>query len=191
MVSGPADELAIFRAAALGPGAIPWGLTAAELEEGWFNQLVAAPADRRGISVEGAHILARQLVMAVQAWHADIGPGRDCLVPLDLHALLPVPAEVLLLGPEAHQAEAWLWEHWGTTWPLRQVAEEAPGTVQQRRLPPDQAAACYRFYSADWSPWRALAHMRVRWPGLRFELRPDYGITEFSAPARSRRSGTG
>lgn len=186
LVTGLAAPLAAFRAAAAGPGLIPWALRASELEEGWFGQLVAPPPDRRGISVEGAHILAGQLVAAVQTLRVQTS-GQHRLVPFDLHALVPVPPEVLQLGPDAAGAEAWLWEHWGTTWPLRSVVEEAPRVAGQHRLPAGQAAACYRFHSADWSPWRALAFLRARWPGLRFDLRPDYGVAEPSAPARTRR----
>ena len=188
-MTGSVAPLAVFRAAAAGPGIIPWPLRASELEEGWFGQLVALPPDRRGISVEGAHILAGQLAAAVQTLHAQTqAPGQLPFVPLDLHALVPVPAEVLQLGPDAAGAEAWLWEHWGTTWPLRGVAEESPYVVGVRHLPAGQAA-CYRFHSADWSPWRALAALRARWPGLCFDLRPDYGTAAPGAPARTPRSG--
>lgn len=188
LVAGPAAPLAAFRAAAAGPGLIPWPLRASELEEGWFNQLVASPPDRRGISVEGAHVLAGQLVAAVQILQTQ-ALRQSPLAPLDLHALLPVPPEVLRLGPDAPEADAWLWEHWGTTWPLRGVAEEAPGAAEQGRLAEEQAAVSYRFHSADWSPWRALASLRARWSGLRFDLRPDYGLVEPGAPARTPRGG--
>ena len=189
LATGSTAPLAAFRAAATGPGIIPWALRASELEEGWFGQLVAPPPDRRGISVEGAHILAGQLAAAVQALHAQTqAPGQHPLVPFDLHALVPVPAAVLQLGPEAPGAEAWLWEHWGTTWPLRGVAEEDPYVVGVRHLPAGQAV-CYRFHSADWSPWRALTSLRAQWPGLCFDLRPDYGTAELSAPARATRRG--
>ena len=187
-MTGPAGLLTAFRAAAAGPGIIPWPLRASELEDGWFGQLAALPPSRRGISVEGAHILAGQLADAVHALQAQ-APGQRPLVPFDLHALRPVPPEVLQVGPDSTGAEAWLWEHWGTTWPLRGVAEEAPGGAELRRLPAAQAATCYRFHSADWSPWRALAHLRAVWPGLRFDLRPDYGLAESSAPTRPQRRG--
>ena len=127
VVIGPAEDVAAFRTAIAGPGLIPWHLGAPELQEGWFNQLVAPPLERRGITVEDAHVLAGQLVASVQALQAETvagAPGRDCVVPLDLHALVPVPADLLALGPEAPEAEAWLWEHWGTIWPLRGLAEE-------------------------------------------------------------------
>lgn len=189
LVTGPVAPLAAFRAVAAGPGIIPWALRASELEEGWFGQLMALPPDRRGISVEGAHILAGQLATAVQTVRAQAAaPGHYLLVPLDLHALVPVPAAVLRLGPDTPEAEAWLWEHWGTTWPLRGVAEEETYAAGVRHLPAGQVA-CYRFHSADWSPWRALAFLRAQWPGLCFDLRPDYGTAELSAPARATRRG--
>jgi hypothetical protein len=34
--------------------------------------------------------------------------------------------------------------------------------------------AVFRFLSEDWSPWVALARMRERWPGLRFDMRAGY-----------------
>jgi hypothetical protein len=30
------------------------------------------------------------------------------------------------------------------------------------------------FWSADWTPWRAIAQLRARWPALRLEVRPLY-----------------
>ena len=30
------------------------------------------------------------------------------------------------------------------------------------------------FWSADWTPWRALQQLRARWPSLRLEVRPLY-----------------
>jgi hypothetical protein len=32
------------------------------------------------------------------------------------------------------------------------------------------------FWSADWTPWRALAQVAGRWPTLRFETRPSYDM---------------
>lgn len=151
-----------------------------ELQEGWFNLLVALPPSRRGISVAGARVLSGQLGAAVAAREAadtelpdqDEESGIHC--PLDLHALVPVPGEVLLLGPEDVRARAWLWEHWGTTWPLRGASEVEPVAAERRRARRAEALVCYAFHSADWSPWRALVQVRARWPELRFHLRPDY-----------------
>jgi hypothetical protein len=30
------------------------------------------------------------------------------------------------------------------------------------------------FWSADWSPWQALARLRRAWPDLSLDLQPDY-----------------
>jgi hypothetical protein len=30
------------------------------------------------------------------------------------------------------------------------------------------------FWSADWTPWRALAQIAARWPSLRIDTRPSY-----------------
>ena len=69
--------------------------------------------------------------------------------------------------------QARLWEHWGTTEALRHVAIKA--TREQ-----DAAAASVAlhvgFWSADWTPWRALEQVRSRWPGLRFDVRPNYEL---------------
>ena len=201
-VSGPADDLVEFRAAAAGVGAIPWRVPVAELEEGWFNLAVAVP-DRHGsdggVSVAGARVLAGQLAEAVRA-RADAlalldwaGEGRRSSYPLDLHALVPVPAEVLALGPDDPKALLWLWEHWGTTWPLRGVVEERAPARERQGPPAGHNAVRFAFHSADWSPWRALERLRARWPALAFTLRPDYGDaaadepTVAAKPARKRR----
>jgi hypothetical protein len=31
------------------------------------------------------------------------------------------------------------------------------------------------FWSADWTPWRALTAVAERWPDLRFDVCPTYG----------------
>ncbi len=41
--------------------------------------------------------------------------------PLDLHRLLPVPRRLLMLACDAPESRPWLWTHWGTLQPLRQV----------------------------------------------------------------------
>lgn len=171
-VGGPADELATFQQAAAGSGIIPWRVDFVAQEEGWFNLMAGLPKSRRSISIDGAHILAGQLRDAMQAQHAAAEPGRQARIcPLDLHALVPVPPEILARGPEDPAALAWLWAHWGTTWPLRQVAEVA----ERRRLPDGQDMICFAFSAADWSPWQALLRMRARWPALAFALQPEYG----------------
>lgn len=172
-VSGPAADVAAFRAAAAGAGAIPWHLDLDGLREEWFLRLLAPWPAAREISVEGAHILADTYRDLVGAHHdrvlAAVGRSRAC--PLDLHALVPVPDAVLQLGPDDPASLGWLWTHWGTTRPLRHVAV-LPGSDHRLRR---SARIGYRFLSADWTPWRALQALRLRWPRLVLDVQPDYG----------------
>ncbi|MFT8247122.1 hypothetical protein [Roseomonas sp. BN140053] len=174
-VRGPAEAMASFRAAAAGPGVIPWTLDLDRLEEDWFLPL-AAPADgERAISFTGARLLARRLREAVAAQHARelehlARGGRHC--PLDLHRLLPVPAAVLALGPDDPASRAWLWAQWGTTRALRRVSTVA-GSLDGRHRRTEELVI--EFWSADWSPWRALLRLRRNWPELHLELVPHYG----------------
>jgi hypothetical protein len=188
IVSGPQGELALFLAAGAGPGVVPWAVDPHGLAEAWFNCMMTVRAQSRGISVAGARTLAERLSAAAAAWDAMMrderrarghpqksegllgDPARAC--PLDLHALIPMPADLLARGPEDPAAIAWMWAHWGTTLALRHVAlGPAPA---RPRLRQGESRVRFDFYSADWSPWPALAHMRARWPGLVFTLRPDY-----------------
>ena len=170
-VSGPAEDLAAFRRAAAGPGVIPWATDYDRLEEDWVNALLTPPPSERGISVEGARILAGQLRERIEqqdqrAAEAALG---NLACPLDLHALVPVPLRILRLGPDDPAAIAWLWEHWTTTWPLRGV--EAVEPVQDMAaLLEGHGAAGYRFWSADWAPWKALVAIRSRWPSISVQV---------------------
>ncbi len=174
-VTGPVATVAAFRAAAAGAGTIPWRLDRGSLEEDWFHLLVN-PA-HRALSLAGARVLAGQLREAVEYRHAVAVArvGHSQAGPLDLHALVPVPAAVLQLGPDHPDALAWLWHHWGTTQALRHVA---PDTVPTRVPVPEPAAGEHRlplsFWSADWTPWRALERIWADWPTLRFDLQPQY-----------------
>jgi len=180
-ITGPSNPLAAFRAAAAGAGIIPWHLDLDRLEEDLFHRLVSPPAlpgsltlpgsrtlaqDRSGVA--GARVLAGQLRAAVAGRHeravAHVGRSRAC--PLDLHALLPVPDAVLRLGPDEPAALAWLWQHWGTTQALRQVAEDVAAAGGSRRCPSARQAVVHlTFWSADWTPWRALAQLGP-WQGF-------------------------
>ena len=124
-VDGRAAAVARFREAASGPGIVPWRYALEQLEEDWYHSL-AAPADgARAISLQGARILARRLrdaTLAIQQRQlARMLLDRSC--PFDLHRLLPVPDQVLRLGPDDPVSQAWLWAHWGTTRALRRVRE--------------------------------------------------------------------
>ena len=114
-VSGPATAVAQFRTAANGTGAIPWHL---DLDHEEARLL--APMATAGIE---ARLLARELREVIAARHERVlalwaQPGR---CPLDLHRLIPVPGAILRLGDDLPAAKTWLWTHWGTTQPLRQV----------------------------------------------------------------------
>jgi hypothetical protein len=103
---------------------------------------------------------------------ACVGRSRAC--PLDLHALVPVPDALLRLGPDDAAPLAWLWEHWGTTQALRHVAEDTAVNQAGRDRRPGDAVFALSFWSADWTPWRALARIAACWPALRFDTRPLY-----------------
>jgi hypothetical protein len=179
-IIGAADQLAAFRRAAAGAGIIPWQLDLDRMEEDVFHLLAAPLSQPRTLSVAGARVLAEQIREAVGRRHeravARMGASQAC--PFDLHALLPVPDEMLRLGPDDPVAIAWLWEHWGTTQTLRHAAEDIVVRQEARRRTmgvADQAAIHVTFWSADWTPWRALEVLAARWPELCFDIRPTYG----------------
>ncbi len=100
------------------------------------------------------------------------GVGRSQACGFDLHSLVPVPGDILRLGPDHPDALLWLWTQWGTTEALRHVA------LAPDRDAPETAATVFliSFWSADWTPWRALAAVQARFPALRFEIKPRYDL---------------
>ena len=182
-VTGPEAAVAAFRRAAAGAGVVPWHYDYDRMEEDWFLRLVSPPPPlRRTIGIEGARILASQLRDAVWEQHeaaiSQVGVSTAC--PFDLHSLAPVPPEVLRLGPDTPEAVAWLWENWGTTWPLRRV------TAIGQPLSEAMAASLFRigFWSADWSPWAALRRIADTWPDLRLKTRPADAKASGDLPQR-------
>jgi hypothetical protein len=146
------------------------------MEEDLFHLLVAPPTpQRRRLSLPGARVLARQLGEAAELRHAAaiarVGFSRAC--PFDLHALVPVPRDIWPLGPDHPDSLTWLQAHWGTTEALRHVALE-PALPQRQTPPPGGASLRLSFWSADWTPWQALATVAARWPALRFAVVPTY-----------------
>lgn len=180
-VSGPTDPMAAFARAATGAGVIPWQLDFERLAEDLFHALVAPPPPhRRRLSLPGARILAGQLGDAVARRHAlalaRVGESRAC--PFDLHALLPVPAALLRRGPDDPAALAWLWTHWGTTEALRHVTRVSGAFADEpAAAAPGETVVRMTFWSADWTPWRALARLAEQWPALRFTVQPHYDAT--------------
>jgi hypothetical protein len=175
-VTGEAAEVATFRAAAAGAGVIPWAHDLGPAAEDWFHLLAVPPApQRRSLSLEGARILAGQLRDAAEARQRLVtdraAASRAC--PFDLHRLLPVPGRLLRLGPDAPETHAWLWAQWGTTQALRGVVTlPVPKRGPSRQWEP--GLLWVGFWAADWTPWRAIAQLRARWPTLRLDVRPLY-----------------
>jgi hypothetical protein len=173
-VSGPAAEVENFQTVAAGSGGIPWVYPDLALEEeDRMHALLHPPDGSPGLSLHGARTLAR-LLRNVSEIHqarvvAAVGQSRAC--PFDLHALVPIPKNVLERGPDDPGSQAWLRQHWGSTRALRHVVLHT--TKNDRRLR-RSAKLHYSFYAADWTPWAAFVAVRTRWPKLVFEVRPDY-----------------
>lgn len=171
-IEGSAEAVAAFRAAASGAGIIPWHLDFERVEEDAFLRLAAPQGQARTLSLEGARMLAAELRDAVARRNAlavaRVGQDNKCY--FDLHALVPVPGDILRLGPDHPDALRWLWDHWGTTETLRHVAL-APDRDETM---PDETVFRVSFWTADWTPWRALAIIRARFPALRLDVQPQY-----------------
>ena len=171
-IEGPEAALAACRDAAAGAGIIPWHLDFDRVEEDAFLRLAAPKGGARTLSLEGARMLAAELRDAVARRHAlavaRVGHDRTCC--FDLYALLPVPGDILRLGPDHPDALRWLWKYWGTTDTLRRVAL-AP---ERDETAPAETVWRIGFWSADWTPWRALTAVRARFAGLRFDVQPYY-----------------
>jgi hypothetical protein len=170
-ISGPAVTVDSFAAAARGSGITPWQLDYAAIEDDIFVRAVSQPASRRGLTVEGCRILARQFREKVEVRQARAAAlvGQSLACPFDLHALLPVPAAILLLGPTHPTAVSWLTAHWGITDRLRQVSLRDKATTG-RRLPAGHKVTGYSFFANQETPDAAIAELATRWPTLRFVL---------------------
>jgi hypothetical protein len=58
---------------------------------------------------------------------------------------------------------------------LRHVtADFFPGPDRRHKPNAGEAGMRVAFWSADWSPWRALVRIAAAFPALRFDLRPCY-----------------
>jgi hypothetical protein len=175
LVTGPPAAIAAFEAAAAGAAAIPWQYPDLDQDqEERVYALMHPPDGSPGLRLAAARVLARQLHEAV-AVHQDRvleAAGRSRACPFDLHALVPVPASILRLGPDAADSIAWLRAHWGVVRALRHV--RLRGEPPDRRLR-RSARLAYEFWSADWTPWAAFVAIGQAWPALVFDVRPDYG----------------
>jgi hypothetical protein len=90
-------------------------------------------------------MLAAELRAAMARRHALATAlvGRSAARCFDLHALVPVPADILRLGPDHPEARLWLWTQWGTTEALRHV------TLRQGEARAEYGALRVSFWAAD------------------------------------------
>jgi hypothetical protein len=106
-VSGPAECVEVFAAAARGAGVVPWRLDGADIEDTVFNLAVAQPARGQKLTIEGCRILARQFRDRVEAHQvravAQAGPCADFhRGPRPIRVLLtrsPAPAALRRTDP--------------------------------------------------------------------------------------------
>ena len=96
----------LLRSAARGSGVIPWDRDFEILEDDLFLLLVQRHDREAALGPTSAHALARRIrtlaEQADQRARQDRASARS--VAFDLHALLPVPSDILRLGPEHPQA---------------------------------------------------------------------------------------
>ena len=171
-VSGPAGEVARFRAAARGTGGIPWQLDLDHEEARLLAPMAGQGPAARALARELRAVIAARHDRLLACWHEAGG------CPLDLHRLVPIPDAILALGEDAPAARQWLWAHWGTTQTLRQVRlREADRDRRLRR----SARVVFEFLSADWTPWHAILRLRRDWPKLVLAVNPRYGETSGTA----------
>ena len=165
-MSGPAGEVARFRAAARGTGGVPWHLDLDHEEARLLAPMAMLGPEARALARELREVIAARHDQVLTRWAE---PG-GC--PLDLHRLIPVPDAIIGLGEDAPAARHWLWSHWGTTFPLRQVRLLEDNTDRRLRR---SARVVYEFLSADWTPWQAILRLRRDWPTLVLAVDPRYG----------------
>ena len=165
-VSGPAAEVARFRAAARGTGGIPWHLDLDYEEARLLAPMAGQGRVARALARELREVIAARHDQVLARWHEAGG------CPLDLHRLIPIPDAILARGEDAPAARHWLWANWGTTYPLRQVRLLQENADRWLRR---SARLVYEFLSADWTPWQAIVRLRQDWPAMVFAVDPRYG----------------
>jgi hypothetical protein len=164
-VSGPAAEVARFRAAARGTNAIPWSFDFDREEGRLLAPMVSAGPEARALAQQLRAVIAARHERTLARWHE---PGA---CPFDLHRLIPVADDILALGEDDPAAQRWLREHWGTTRPLRGVRVCEDDVDRRLRR---TAKVVFAFRSADWTPWQAISRLRHDWPRLGFAVQPCY-----------------
>jgi hypothetical protein len=174
-VTGPAACVDTLTQAAAGAGMTPWQRDFASEEEDLFHRLAARYPQTGRLSLDACRLFAAQFRERLQDHHqrafAAIGQSRAC--PFDLHALLPVPEPLLVLGADHPACRRWLALHWGTT-EIRH-ARIVPTAARHRRQPAGQTLCRWQFFAADTAPRAAIRRLAKTWPDLRLDLRPAGG----------------
>jgi hypothetical protein len=172
-VTGEAGKISRLKTAAEGGAGIPWHYPdLAALDEERLARLVAPPDGSAGLDLSDAKVLTRLLRSAVETHHNQVLTAAKIshACPFSLHRLLPVPEDVLRLGPDDPISRTWLRTHWGTEQALRQVRlRPGPPSRQLRR----GARISYDFWCTGGPPVAAIEHLRGLWPDLVFALRSD------------------
>ena len=88
-VSGPAGEVARFRAAARGTGGIPWHLDLDHEAARLLAPMARQGPDARALVRELREVIATRHDLVLARWHEAGG------CPLDLHRLVPIPGAIL------------------------------------------------------------------------------------------------
>jgi hypothetical protein len=175
VITGTPTAIAEFRQAAAGSGGIPWAYPDLDTEEDdRFLALVHPPDGSPGLSPAAARVLAHELRAAAFQHQRRVRAqaGTNLLCPFDLQALIPIPPDLLGLGPDDKGSVAWLRAHWGVLHALRKVIFVSAGC---KKLRGSKQQLTLEFWSADWTPWPAIATLRQRFAGLTFTVTPDYG----------------
>ena len=100
-IKGPADAMAAFRGAAAGAGVVPWHLDLDRIEEDAFLRLATPQGQARRSVWKARGYWRPTCAMPSPAGMRSRWPGsgtKKCC--FDLRALVPVSAEILLLGPD-------------------------------------------------------------------------------------------
>lgn len=150
---------------------MPWVRDYDAMIERLVALMLRPPRTARRLTITEARVLAGK--MRDLFWQDDqvalTQYDHSRLCPFDLQKLVPVPWVILRQGDDAPDSLRWLWENWGTTWQLRRVRD----TTATFRADP-VTTRIFEFWSADWSPWRAITTIANAWPALTITLRPLY-----------------
>ena len=174
IVTGPVPDVTALRGAAAGAGAIPWAYPDLDRwEEDQVLALVQPPDRSVGLSPTAARVLARQLRSAVETHHQRVlAASGTTPCPFDLHAIVPLPHDILQRGPDDPASHAWL-----QTTGARHARCVMCGIALTRRSGGRAARHGCTSNSGRRTgrPGRCSRCCAQRYPTLTFDVRPEYG----------------